>query len=212
MEISKNCARQLLSIKAIKLSPNAPFTWASGLKSPIYCDNRKSLSYPAIRQFIRDSLVSMIKENYPDVQVIAGVATGAIAQGALVAEALNLPFVYVRSEEKKHGLTNKVEGVINAGDKVVVVEDLVSTGQSSLNAAHTLKDMGCNILGMVAIFTYNLPIAAQRFEESGITLRTLTNYDVLLPEAAKEGYIKEEEIQILNQWSKNPEQWAERFK
>ncbi|MBO4738576.1 MAG: orotate phosphoribosyltransferase [Bacteroidales bacterium] len=212
MEISKNCARQLLSIKAIKLSPNAPFTWASGLKSPIYCDNRKSLSYPAIRQFIRDGLVLMIKENYPDVQVIAGVATGAIAQGALVAEALNLPFVYVRSEEKKHGLTNKVEGVINAGDKVVVVEDLVSTGQSSLNAAHTLKDMGCNILGMVAIFTYNLPIAAQRFEESGITLRTLTNYDVLLPEAAKEGYIKEEEIQILNQWSKNPEQWAERFK
>ena len=212
MEISKNCARQLLSIKAIKLSPNAPFTWASGLKSPIYCDNRKSLSYPAIRQFIRDGLVLMIKENYPDVQVIAGVATGAIAQGALVAEALNLPFVYVRSEEKKHGLTNKVEGVINAGDKVVVVEDLVSTSQSSLNAAHTLKDMGCNILGMVAIFTYNLPIAAQRFEESGITLRTLTNYDVLLPEAAKEGYIKEEEIQILNQWSKNPEQWAERFK
>ncbi len=212
MEISKNCARQLLSIKAIKLSPNAPFTWASGLKSPIYCDNRKSLSYPSIRQFIRDGLVSIIKENYPDVQVIAGVATGAIAQGALVAEALNLPFVYVRSEEKKHGLTNKVEGVINAGDKVVVVEDLVSTGQSSLNAAHTLKDMGCNILGMVAIFTYNLPIAAQRFEESGITLHTLTNYDVLLPEAAKEGYIKEEEIQILNQWSQNPEQWAERFK
>ena len=212
MEISKNCARQLLSIKAIKLSPNAPFTWASGLKSPIYCDNRKSLSYPSIRQFIRDGLVSIIKENFPDVQVIAGVATGAIAQGALVAEALNLPFVYVRSEEKKHGLTNKVEGVINAGDKVVVVEDLVSTGQSSLNAAHTLKDMGCNILGMVAIFTYNLPIAAQRFEESGITLHTLTNYDVLLPEAAKEGYIKEEEIQILNQWSQNPEQWAERFK
>ncbi len=212
MEISKNCARQLLSIKAIKLSPNDPFTWASGLKSPIYCDNRKSLSYPPIRQFIRDGLVGIIKENFPEVQVIAGVATGAIAQGVLVAENLNLPFVYVRSEEKKHGLTNKVEGVVNKGDKVVVVEDLVSTGQSSLNAAETLRDMGCNILGMVAIFTYNLPIATQRFEEAKLSLHTLTNYDILLPEAAKEGYIKEEEIQILNEWSKNPSQWAERFK
>ena len=152
MELAKNCAKNLLSIKAIKLSPNQPFTWASGLKSPIYCDNRKTLSYPDMRAFIRDGLVSIIRRYYPDVQVIAGVATGAIAQGVLVAQELGLPFIYVRSEEKKHGLTNKVEGVVNKGDKVVVVEDLVSTGQSSLNAAQTLQDMGCNVLGMVAIF------------------------------------------------------------
>lgn len=209
MELAKNCAKNLLSIKAIKLSPSQPFTWASGLKSPIYCDNRKTLSYPDMRAFIRNGLAETIRKNYPDVQVIAGVATGAIAQGVLVAQELNLPFVYVRSEEKKHGLTNKVEGVINAGDKVVVVEDLVSTGQSSLNAAQTLRDMGCDVLGMVAIFTYNLPIASQRFAEAGITLHTLTHYGILVEEAAKEGYIKENEIEVLNAWSKDPNAWAE---
>ena len=212
MELSKNCAKNLLSIKAIKLSPNQPFTWASGLKSPIYCDNRKTLSYPAIRDFVRDGLVAMVKQYYPEVQVIAGVATGAIAQGVLVAQALNVPFVYVRSEEKKHGLTNKVEGVVNPEDKVVVIEDLVSTGQSSLNAAQTLRDMGCNVLGMIAIFTYNLPIASRRFAEAKLSLNTLTNYDILVIEAAKEGYIHESEIEVLNAWSKNPELWAEQYK
>lgn len=212
MELSKNCAKYLLEIKAIKLSPAQPFTWASGLKSPIYCDNRKTLSYPQIRTFIKNGLVEMVKEKYPDTEVIAGVATGAIAQGALVAEALNLPFVYVRSEEKKHGLTNIVEGVVEAGQKVVVIEDLVSTGQSSLKAANALRDMGCNVLGMLAIFTYNLPVAAQRFEEAKLSLDTLTNYPVMVEKAAAEGYIKADEMETLNQWSKDPAAWAEQHK
>ena len=212
MELSKNCAKYLLEIKAIKLSPAQPFTWASGLKSPIYCDNRKTLSYPQVRTFIRDGLAQIVKEQYPDVEVIAGVATGAIAQGALVAEALGLPFVYVRSEEKKHGLTNIVEGVVEPGQKVVVIEDLVSTGQSSLKAANALKDMGCNVLGMVAIFTYNLPIAQQRFEEAQLNLFTLTDYSVLVKKAAEDGYIQPTEIETLNRWSKDPAAWAEQFK
>ena len=212
MELSKNCAKYLLEIKAIKLSPAQPFTWASGLKSPIYCDNRKTLSYPQVRAFIRDGLAQIVKEQYPDVEVIAGVATGAIAQGALVAEALGLPFVYVRSEEKKHGLTNIVEGVVEPGQKVVVIEDLVSTGQSSLKAANALKDMGCNVLGMVAIFTYNLPIAQQRFEEAQLNLFTLTDYSVLVKKAAEDGYIQQTEIETLNRWSKDPAAWAEQFK
>ena len=212
MKLSENCAKHLLNIKAIKLNPTQPFTWASGLKSPIYCDNRKTLSYPEVRAFIRDGLVEMIKEKYPQVEVIAGVATGAIAQGVLVAEVLNLPFVYVRSEEKKHGLTNIVEGVVEAGQKVVVVEDLVSTGQSSLKAANALKDMGCDVLGMVAIFTYNLPIAKQRFDEAKLSLHTLTNYPTLIEEAVGEGYVKKDEIETLNQWSKDPAKWAEQYK
>ena len=211
MELSKNCANYLLEIKAIKLSPSQPFTWASGLKSPIYCDNRKTLSYPEIRTFIRNGLVELIKSQYSDTEVIAGVATGAIAQGALVAEAMNLPFVYVRSEEKKHGLTNTVEGVVSAGQKVVVVEDLVSTGQSSLKAAEALRDMGCDVLGMVAIFTYNLPIATQRFEAAKLSLHTLTNYAVLVEVAADKNYVKADEMATLNQWSKDPAAWAERF-
>ena len=211
MELSRNCAKYLLEIKAVKLSPAEPFTWASGLKSPIYCDNRKTLSYPSIRTFIRDGLVEMIKEKYPDTEVVAGVATGAIAQGALVAEALGLPFVYVRSEEKKHGLTNIVEGVVEAGQKVVVVEDLVSTGQSSLKAANALRDIGCDVLGMVAIFTYNLPVATQRFEDAKLSLHTLTNYPVLVEKAAAEGYVKTNEMETLNQWSKDPAAWAKQF-
>ncbi|MBO4543324.1 MAG: orotate phosphoribosyltransferase [Bacteroidales bacterium] len=209
MELAKNCAKSLLSIKAIKLSPNQPFTWASGLKSPIYCDNRKTLSYPEIRGQIRDGLASLVKKYYPEVQVIAGVATGAIAQGVLVAQELGIPFVYVRSAEKKHGLENKVEGVVNKGDKVVVIEDLVSTGQSSLDAVETLRAMGCNVLGMVAIFTYNLPISVQRFQEANVELHTLTNYNILVPEAAAEGYVKESDIEVLNAWSKNPALWSE---
>ena len=212
MELAKNCAKQLLSINAIKLSPSQPFTWASGLKSPIYCDNRKTLSYPAVRTIIRDGLAEMVKTHYPHAEVIAGVATGAIAQGALTAELLGLPFVYVRSEEKKHGLTNIVEGVVEAGQKVVVIEDLVSTGQSSLKAVQALRDMGCDVLGMVAIFTYNFSIAQQRFEEANVSLHTLTHYNILVEEAVKEEYVKANEMETLNQWSKDPAAWAEQFK
>jgi orotate phosphoribosyltransferase len=212
MELAKNCASRLLSIKAVKLSPSQPFTWASGLKSPIYCDNRKTLSYPAVRSAIRDGLTELVKTCYPDAEVIAGVATGAIAQGVLVAERLNLPFVYVRSEEKKHGLTNIVEGVVEVGQKVVVIEDLVSTGQSSLKAVGALRDMGCEVLGMVAIFTYNFPIAHERFEEANVSLHTLTDYNVLVEEAVKENYVKSAEMETLNQWRKDPALWAEQFK
>ena len=211
MELAKNCAKQLLSIKAVRLNPSQPFTWASGLKSPIYCDNRKTLSYPAVRTAIRDGLVEMVKTHYPDAEVIAGVATGAIAQGALVAECLDLPFVYVRSEEKKHGLTNIVEGVVTAGQKVVIIEDLVSTGQSSLKAVQALRDMGCEVLGMVAIFTYNFLIAQQRFEEAKVFLHTLTDYNILVEEAVKEEYVKADEMETLNQWRKDPAAWAEQF-
>ncbi|MCL2130910.1 MAG: orotate phosphoribosyltransferase [Lentimicrobiaceae bacterium] len=212
MELAKNCARHLLNIKAVKLSPSQPFTWASGLKSPIYCDNRKTLSYPAVRAAIRDGLAVTVKTYYPDAEVIAGVATGAIAQGALVAELLGLPFVYVRSEEKKHGLTNIVEGVVEAGQKVVVIEDLVSTGQSSLKAVQALRDMDCNVLGMTAIFTYNFPIAHQRFEEAKVSLHTLTDYNILVEEAVNENYVKPSEMETLNQWRKDPTAWAEQFK
>ena len=212
MELAKNCAKHLLNIKAVKLNPSQPFTWASGLKSPIYCDNRKTLSYPAVRTVIRDGLAAMVKTHYPDAEVIAGVATGAIAQGALVAELLDLPFAYVRSEEKKHGLTNIVEGVVEAGQKVVVIEDLVSTGQSSLKAVQALRDIGCEVLGMVAIFTYNFPIAHQRFEEAKVSLHTLTDYNILVEEAVNENYVKPSEMETLNQWRKDPAAWAELFK
>jgi orotate phosphoribosyltransferase len=212
MELAKNCARNLLNIKAVKLSPSQPFTWASGMKSPIYCDNRKTLSYPAVRSLVRDGLAEMIKMYYPDVEVIAGVATGAIAQGVLTAELLDLPFVYVRSEEKKHGLTNIVEGVAEAGQKVVVIEDLVSTGQSSLKAVQALRDIGCEVLGMVAIFTYNFPIAHQRFEEANVSLHTLTDYHILVEEAVNENYVQAAEMETLAQWRKDPAAWAEQFK
>lgn len=211
MELSKHCANHLLKIKAVKLSPSKPFTWASGLKSPIYCDNRKTLSYPEVRTFIKEGLVHLIRTNFPTVEVIAGVATGAIAQGVLVAQELNLPFVYVRSEEKKHGLTNMVEGIVKANQKVVVIEDLVSTGQSSLKAVNALKEMGCNVLGMTAIFTYNFTIAKERFDEAKVNLHTLTDYHSLIEEAITQGYIQKQEQDTLNKWSQNPQLWAQQF-
>jgi orotate phosphoribosyltransferase len=211
MELSKECAHRLLEIKAVKLSPSKPFTWASGLQSPIYCDNRKTLSYPEIRTFIKEGLVHLIRTNFPSVEVIAGVATGAIAQGVLVAQDMNLPFIYVRSEEKKHGLTNIVEGVVKPNQKVVVIEDLVSTGQSSLKAVHALQDIGCEVLGMAAIFTYVLPIARQRFEEAMIELFTLTNYNTLVQEAIAKGYIEAKEEETLIEWRKDPAAWAKKF-
>lgn len=211
MELSRKCASYLLNLKAIKLSPSKPFTWASGLKSPIYCDNRKTLSYPEVRTFIKESLVQTIQTKFPNVEIIAGVATGAIAQGALVADAMGLPFVYVRSEEKKHGMCNVVEGEIKENEKVVVIEDLVSTGQSSLKAVEALRHLGCKVLGMIAIFTYNLPVSQQRFEEEKVALYTLTDYHCLIEQAIADNYICPEEQSTLIEWRKDPNAWSAKF-
>ena len=208
-EIATNTAKFLLQVKAIKLNNDNPFTWASGRKSPIYCDNRVTLSYPEIRTFIRQSFVEVIKEQFGEVDVIAGVATGGIAQGALVAQELGKPFVYVRSEEKKHGLTNQIEGEIHEGQTVVVIEDLVSTGKSSLIAVRALREKGCIVKGMAAIFTYGLAVAAQNFEEAQVELRTLTDYNTLIDVACQEEYVREAEQESLAQWRKNPEAWSE---
>lgn len=213
METNNNMAIQmaafLLQIKAIKLNNEHPFTWASGRKSPIYCDNRITLSYPEIRTFIRQSFVEVINENWSSVDVIAGVATGGIAQGALVAQELGKPFVYVRSEAKSHGLTNQIEGEIHEGQSVVVIEDLVSTGKSSLIAVHALRDKGCDVKGMAAIFTYGLDVAAKNFADAKVELHTLTNYDTLIDVAAKEEYIQASEQESLANWRLNPEAWSD---
>jgi orotate phosphoribosyltransferase len=198
--ISLQTADYLLGIRAVKLSPNDLFTWASGIKSPIYCDNRVTLSFPAIRSFIKESFVEAITEKFEKPDLIAGVATGGIPQGALVAEELNLPFVYVRTSKKDHGLTNLIEGRVEEGQKVVVVEDLISTGSSSLEAVNALKEAGCIIVGMVAIFTYNLPVSVERFQEAGCKLITLTDYEILIEKALKTGYINEEDLKVLHQF------------
>ena len=202
-------SRFLLQIKAIKLNNENPFTWASGRKSPIYCDNRITLSYPEIRTFIRQQFVSKINELFPEVDIIAGVATGGIAQGVLVAQDLGKPFVYVRPEEKKHGLTNKIEGVVKEGQTVLVIEDLISTGKSSLQVVDTLRDAGCIVKGMVAIFTYGLEVSEIAFKEKNVPLATITNYDTLIETAKEENYIKEEDIISLNKWRLNPEKWSD---
>lgn len=201
-------AVSLLQIKAIKLQPSNPFTWASGWKSPIYCDNRKTLSYPAIRSFICDSFVDLIKAKYPEVEVIAGVATGAIAHGMLVADRMNLPFIYVRSSAKEHGLGNQIEGFYQPGQKVVVVEDLISTGGSSLKAVKALREAGCEVLGMVAIFTYQFQKSVDAFVEANCALDTLSNYSVLVDTAVKEDFIKTADMETLKKWRENPEVWG----
>ena len=201
-------AEKLLAIKALKLQPKNPFTWASGWKSPIYCDNRKTLSYPAVRSLIRIEICRTILENFPEVEAIAGVATGAIAQGALVADALGLPFVYVRSAPKDHGLENLIEGDLRPNQKVVVVEDLISTGSSSLKAVEAIRRDGCEVLGMVAIFSYQFPIAAQKFEEANVSLFTLSNYEAVLEEAVETDFIHPREIETLKEWRKNPAEWG----
>jgi len=200
-------AKKLLQIKAVKLQPANPFIWASGWKSPIYCDNRKTLSYPAIRNFIKLELARTILEKHENVTAIAGVATGAIAQGAMVAEELNLPFVYIRATPKDHGLENLIEGDLKPGSKVVVIEDLISTGGSSLKAVEAIRNAGCNVVGMVAIFTYGFPIAEEKFKEAKVNLTTLCNYDSILDEALKTDYIDESEIKTLQEWRKNPAHW-----
>lgn len=208
METAKKVARYLLQSKAIKLDPANPFTWASGWKSPIYCDNRKTLSYPEIRDFIRNSFIRKINDLYQDTEVIAGVATGAIAHAAIVADKMKLPFIYVRSETKTHGLTNIVEGVVNRGQKVVIIEDLVSTGGSSLKAFNTLKTIGCDVLGMLAIFTYGFPQSEKNFNSSGCQLTTLSNYDILIELALETKYITAKEAEVLKKWRTDPENWA----
>jgi orotate phosphoribosyltransferase len=207
-QLERLVAEKLLKIKAIKVQPENPFTWASGWKSPIYCDNRKTLSYPDIRTFIKIQIASIIAEKYEDVDVIAGVATGAIAQGALVAEELGKPFVYVRSAPKDHGLENVIEGDLKPNQKVVVVEDLVSTGQSSLKAVEALRKDGCDVIGMVAIFTYGFPIATERFKKAGVELTTLSNYEEVLEHLLKEKLITETDKATLSEWRKTPDTWG----
>lgn len=208
-ETASQTANFLLQVKAVKLNNENPFTWASGRKSPIYCDNRVTLSYPEIRTFIRQSFVEVINEFWGDVDVIAGVATGGIAQGALVAQELGKPFVYVRSEQKSHGLTNQIEGEIHSGQTVVVIEDLVSTGKSSLIAVKALREKGCVVKGMAAIFTYGLAVAAKNFEDADVELHTLTSYDTLIEVACKEEYIRPADLESLANWRQNPEAWSD---
>lgn len=200
--------KKLLEINTIKIQPSSPFTWASGWLSPIYCDNRKILSYPETRTFICDEFIKVIKDKYPQVEVIAGVATGAIAHGVLVAEKLGLPFVYVRSKPKDHGLENLIEGDLKVGQKVVIIEDLISTGGSSLKVAEALKDFGGDVLGMVAIFTYDFPVSNSSFKSAGIELSTLSNYQTLINLALEMGEVNEDEMDSLQSWRENPSEWG----
>lgn len=201
-------AGKLLEIKAVKLQPEKPFTWASGWKSPIYCDNRKTLSYPEVRSLIKVELARIVMEKYPDAEAIAGVATGAIAQGALVADLLGLPFVYIRSSKKDHGMENLVEGYIEEGRKVVVIEDLISTGGSSLKAVQAIRDeKKCEVLGMVAIFTYGFPLAEEQFRNANVELTTLSNYEAVIEKALQINYIPESALPTLKEWRKDPSHW-----
>ena len=200
-------ADKLLKVKAIKLQPTNPFTWASGWKSPFYCDNRKTLSYPDLRSFVKIETARLIMERFPEAEAVAGVATGAIPQGAMVADTLNLPFVYVRSKPKDHGLENLIEGELKPGTKVVVVEDLISTGGSSLKAVEAIRNYGCEVVGMVASYTYGFDVAEKAFKDANVELVTLTNYEAVVAQALNTGYIKEEEVELLNQWRKAPSEW-----
>lgn len=197
-------ASKLLEIKAIKVQPKEPFTWASGWKSPFYCDNRKTLSYPEVRTFVKLELVHAILENFPEATAVAGVATGAIAQGALVADALCLPFCYVRSKPKDHGMGNLIEGTLPKGSKVVVVEDLISTGGSSLKAVEALRQAGFEVVGMVASYTYGFPVAEEAFTAAGVRLVTLTDYEHVIDKALEIGYIKAEDVDTLHRWRQDP--------
>ncbi|MBR2192288.1 MAG: orotate phosphoribosyltransferase [Bacteroidaceae bacterium] len=205
--LEKIFADKLLKIKAIKLQPDNPFTWASGWKSPFYCDNRKTLSYPELRSFVKLEIARVILENFDEVDAIAGVATGAIPQGALVADALNKPFVYVRSKPKDHGLENLIEGELMPGMKVVVVEDLISTGGSSLKAVEAIRNNGCEVIGMVASFTYGFDVAQEAFKAARVKLITLTNYEAVLDVALKTKYITEAQVPVLDTWRKDPANW-----
>ena len=203
----KAFATKLLEVKAIKLQPNNPFTWASGWKSPFYCDNRKTLSFPALRNYVKQELVHNILEHFPEAEAVAGVATGAIAQGTLVADALHLPFIYVRSKPKDHGMENLIEGELPKGTKVVVVEDLISTGGSSLKAVEAIRKYGCEVVGMVASYTYGFQTAKDAFEAADVKLVTLTDYEHVVAQALETGYISETDVNLLHEWRKDPANW-----
>ncbi len=207
-ETAKIVAKKLLEIDAIKLNVDSPFTWASGWKSPIYCDNRLSLSYPEVRTYIKNQIAIAIQENFKEVEAIVGVATAGIPQGALVADALNVPFIYVRSKPKGHGMENMIEGKITTGQKVVVIEDLVSTGGSSLKAIDALKKSKISVLGMVSIFTYGFPVAEENFAKENVRLISLSSYSELINEALKLNYVTQEQISNLNKWRENPGAWG----
>ena len=200
-------AAKLLEVKAIKLQPQDPFTWASGWKSPFYCDNRKTLSFPTLRTYVKTELTRLIMEEFPEAEAVAGVATGAIAQGALVADVLGLPFAYVRSKPKDHGLENLIEGELKPGSKVIVVEDLISTGGSSLKAVEAIRAKGNEVIGMVASYTYGFPVAIEAFKNANVELITLTDYEHVVAEALETGYISESDITLLNEWRKDPAHW-----
>jgi orotate phosphoribosyltransferase len=207
-EMGRQVAQYLLQIKAVVLKPNDPFTWASGWKSPIYCDNRLVLSYPEIRDAVAEAFANEIREKYPNAKSISGVATGGIAQGALVAAKLGLPMTYVRSSAKGHGRQNQVEGVVNQGEETVVIEDLISTGGSSLKAVDALREAGAKVSGLVAIFTYGFQKSIDAFSEAKVPFSTLTNYSLLIEEAQKLGYVSAEQVESLNEWRQAPDQWA----
>jgi orotate phosphoribosyltransferase len=206
-DIAKKTAEVLLKVKAIKLSPAEPFTWASGWKSPIYCDNRVTLSYPPVRVFLKEEISKIVESKYGKPDVIAGVATGAIAIGILVAQELDVPFIYVRPEPKGHGRKNQIEGHLESGQNVVVIEDLISTGKSSLNAVKALKESGATVKGMVAIFSYGFDLASENFKNSNVYLSTLSDYSHLLEQAMDSKYITEKELDTLTEWRKDPENW-----
>lgn len=208
MEIQNAFAEKLLAVKAIKLQPNDPFTWASGWKSPIYTDNRKTLAYPALRSFVKQELVHLVHTEFPEADAVAGVATGAIAQGALVADELGFPYCYVRSKPKDHGMGNLIEGTLPEGAKVVVIEDLISTGGSSLKAVEALRAAGFEVVGMVASYTYGFPVAEEAFKAAGVTLTTLTDYEAVVTTALATGYIKAEHVELLHAWRANPAEWG----
>jgi len=208
-DTAKKTAELLLQINAIKLNPENPFSWASGWKSPIYCDNRIILSYPPIRNFVREEIAKQVEKLYGKPDVIAGVATGAIGIGMLVADYLGLPFIYVRPEAKSHGRQNQIEGALEANQTVVVIEDLISTGKSSLNAVHALQDAGAKIKGMVAIFTYGFDVANENFKQHNLELHTLSDYEHLIEQASETNYIKEEQFKTLLEWKKNPSKWQQ---
>ena len=206
-ESALKVAEFLLQIKAIKLQPNNPYTWASGWKSPIYCDNRITQSYPKIRTYIRQQFVNVINDKFGKPDVIAGVATGGIAPGVLVAEEMGLPFVYIRSEAKKHGLTNMIEGVVEKGQSVVIIEDLISTGGSSLKALKALEDAGCEVKGMAAIFTYGFKVSVDNFKNAKCKLVTLSDYDTLIKQALASNYVSEKDLASLTEWREEPSEW-----
>ena len=208
MSTQKQFAEKLLQIKALQINLQNPYTWASGWRSPVYCDNRKTLSYPHVRDFVKSEMANMVFEHFPDAEVIAGVATAGIPHGALVSDLLKLPFIYVRSKPKEHGMGNQIEGVLEAGQKVVVIEDLVSTGKSSLQVVDVLRELGAEVIGMCALFTYGFPAAAAAFDKASLPLYTVSDYEALMEVAEEKGLIKADEKQTLASWRLDPATWG----